>query len=309
MKKIKRIGTIFACFAIAIVSAFSFVGCTKQEVKESTEAAIESATSILPVEYSKSLAQGVLANAFATSINEKAIKCDYLMESYSFAGFKADPDLSSSSIYLDENGKITEKMDMKSNGQNVMTAYAISVKQEDNSYKYYSLQNSGSSKKYCEIERNKYGGFGVQNNTSIASVYGGKMHLSGLVITSQDDGQVAVESMLDHVIGGRYFNGKTYISACFNYSDAWGSQYSEKKGFNVEYVIEDNKITSIRILLIHETYSKGTDGIANTADDVLDGKWNIVETFQYEYASYVIEDAPTSIDGYTFSEFAASSII
>ena len=231
------------------------------------------------------------------------------METYSFAGFKADPDISYSSVYIDEDGKITEKTEMKSSGETFGIAYSISIQQEDDSYKYYSLQEFGSRKTYNEIKRNTYGSFGEKNNSSSASVLGGKMNLSGLIIKSTDDGQVEVESMFDYVIGGRYFNGKTYINASFDYSGAWGSEFSEKRVFDVEYVIENSKISSIRILQRAETYSKGADGIGNTEDDVFDAKWNVVETFSYEYTKQTIEDAPTSIDGYEYNELATSTII
>lgn len=305
MKNLKRIFAMFACVAIVLVSSLNLTACSKEEIAENTETIIDTTTSILPVEYSKSLAEGILANACATSISAKSIKSDYLMESYSFAGFKADQDIYASAVYLDVNGKITERMDIGYLGQVAYTAYAISVKQANDSYKYYSLVHLGTDKIYSEITGNSYGSLTAQNNTSKASVYGGKMNLTGLIITSQDDGQIAsVESMLDHVIGGRYFNGKTYINASYDYAGAWGSQFSEKKSFDVEYVIEEGRITSIRILSKVETYGKGEDGISNTEDDVKNGTWNVVETFKYDYSGHVINDAPTSINGYVLNSNA-----
>ena len=61
-------------------------------------------------------------------------------------------------------------------------------------------------------------------------------------------------------------------------------------------------------LIRFETYSKGQDGVANTADDVLNAKWNVVETFNYEYTNQTEIYAPTSIDGYEYNEASAIAI-
>lgn len=302
----KKILTFCLVLLLCMFPTTMLSGC---DVTQNTKDAIDTTTSILPYEFSQSLAQGILANACAFSTNEKSIKSDYLKQTYTFAGFKADSDVSATSVYLDQNGNITEKMEMSMMGLVYLKAYSISVQQSDKSYKYYSLLESGEIKLYKEIARNTYGQYGVKNDTSYSSVYGGKMNLSGLIITSQDDGQVRVESMLDHVIGGRYFEGKTYINAHYEYSGAWGSEFSEKKGFDVEYVIANNKIYSITILQRHKSYSKGEDGISNTEDDVFDAQWNIVETFVYNYEKQSILDVPTSIDGYEYGEWATSTII
>ena len=92
---------------------------------------------------------------------------------------------------------------------------------------------------------------------------------------------------------------KTYISAELKYSDAWGNQAVENKTFNAEYIIENGKISNVRILMNYKQIDNGNDETINTADDEFVSEQNIVTSIAYTYGGQSIDDAPTSLSGYT----------
>ena len=284
------------CCSIMALSGGLLTGCSAEETKEQTEAVIDATTSIIPVAYTKELAQGILANALAASLKETNVKSDYTQKVYTFGGINVEPsnNYTVSTVYIEDGEKITEKTVIAGLGGESIEAYAITIMQQDGSPKYYSLYMG----KYEEIKQNIYGSFGHQNNSSVGSMYS-RFYLTGGEVVASDDGHVLTVSLANNVIGGRYFDGKTYINAKFDYSGDWGSNYSEKKILNAEYVIEDGRVTSVRILTDYKNYFAGDDATPNTEDDELCSAHSCVVSISYTYGGQVIDNAPTSLDGYT----------
>lgn len=84
MKKISKILSLFMCFAVVICLSFGLVGCDKEELKENaetvTETTIETATSIIPVEFTKETAKGIYTTALQNFLASKTYKIDYVGE-------------------------------------------------------------------------------------------------------------------------------------------------------------------------------------------------------------------------------------
>ena len=125
--------------AIAVSSVGLLTACSQGEVTETTETIIDTTTSIIPVEYSKELAQGILSSAVANSLKETNVKSTYNEDVYNFAGIDVDANLIATTIYVQEGDKITEMFTLgDTSNPNMMKGYTISLAQ-NNSYKYYSL--------------------------------------------------------------------------------------------------------------------------------------------------------------------------
>ena len=94
--------------AISLSSVGALTGCTQGEVTETTETIIDTTTSIIPVEYSRELAQGILSSAVANSLKETNVKSTYNEDVYNVAGIDVDANLIATTIYVQEGDKITE---------------------------------------------------------------------------------------------------------------------------------------------------------------------------------------------------------
>ena len=284
--------------AIAVSSVGVLTACTKDEVTDTTETIIDTTTSIIPVEYSRELAQGILSSSVANSLKETNVKSTYNEDVYNFAGIDVDMNLVATTIYVQQGDKITETFTLgDASNPNMMKGYTISIP-ETNTHKYYSLLED--AKIYDEVESNKYYAVGYDSNSSYASIYG-RLYLSGAVVVGQDDGAYATKSLLNNVIGGRYFNGNTYISSRLEYDLVWSSEITQYRTVTAEYIIKDEKISSVRIL--------NNLKAVNTDDGTLISEYNAITTIVYTYGGQTITDAPTSLNGYTQNDNAVVKII
>jgi len=285
--------------ALMTSSVGVLTACNQSEVKDTTETVIDTTTSKIPVEYSKELSEGILASSVANSLKETNIKSVYTEDAYNFGGIDVDSNIVGTTIYIQEGDKITEMFSLGGVEQpDMMKGYTISVAQNNGTYKYYSLFTE--PKIYDEIESNKYYAVGYESNTSFASIYG-RMYLSGSLFVGQDDGSYATKSLLNNVIGGRYFNGKTYISAKLEYSLEWSNEIEQVRTIFAEYTIEDGKISSVRILNNLKTI--------NSIDETVISEYNAITTIVYTYGGQTIEGAPTNLDGYTQNSDAVAKLI
>ena len=149
---------------------------------------------------------------------------------------------------------------------------------------------------------------GHESNSSYASLFG-RLYLSGVVVSGSDDGHFRTASLLNEVIGGRYYNGKTYISATVSTSLKWSNTYFQKRKFSAEYEIVDGKISNIRILMNIKTVDTGDDELIDTSDDKIKSEYNSVTTLTYTYGGQVVEGVPSDTAGYTQSTNASIKLL
>ena len=59
----------------------------------------------------------------------------------------------------------------------------------------------------------------------------------------------------------------------------------------------------------YKKFTAGNDSISNTADDELSSEQNVVTSVVYTYGEQSIDDAPTSLTGYTESDYITARLL
>lgn len=163
------------CFVLVTCAALTFVGCSKKDVEEGTEAAIETATSIIPVEYTKETAQGILMSAYQKLMSTEKVN---------MKGTMRDIEKGAYSEYKQE-----ETVVYKNNSRYV---YAV-----DGSDKF--VIGKYEDKNYC---------LNVTNKTAQSYDVSG----NAVPVGVNYDIFANFSQVFSSVVSGRYYDGVTYIN-------------------------------------------------------------------------------------------------
>lgn len=172
------------CFVLVTCAALTFVGCSKKDVEEGTEAAIETATSIIPVEYTKETAQGILMTAYQKLMS-------------------------------------TEKVNMKGMCKTIHNGIYTETKQEEtvvykNNSRYFYVDGGGNYKYIVGKYEDKNYCLNVTNKTaqSYAETVGDDIEgaVGAVPAGVKADVMASFSKIFSDVVSGRYYDGVTYIN-------------------------------------------------------------------------------------------------
>ena len=221
MKKFKKLIISVFAFVLCFSCIFSLCACDVAEIKENTAAAVESATNVLPVEYSKELSANILQAALAET-NLSSYKVEIEINDFINGSFIDATKKSNATVIQYEN--LTEY-------------FAGSVDywiKNSNDIKYYEeftavkkLKDNDGNSQYYLIKSYKTEG----ENPSYLKTY----------VEGTPMGTADMSALLPYVTGGMCLNGISYINcfASFKWSeDDIGGEYYQVK-------IKDGKIINI----------------------------------------------------------------
>lgn len=183
------------CFVIIACATLTFAGCSTKEVEENTKTAIEATTSIIPVEYSKETAQGILMAAYQKLLSAEKVNMKGVIKGI-------------------ENGVYSEyKQDETVVYKNNSRYFYVDAGDDDK-----FVVGKYKDKDYClDVKNKKAEWYVASSSTDIPS------GVNYDVISS-------FVTVFGEVVSGRYFNGVTYINLEFaDPSMAWVSGYAEIK--------------------------------------------------------------------------------
>ena len=217
----KKLSKIFVCIALALGLTFGLTACSVGEVEENTKTAVETTTSIVPVEFSQATAEGIFHNALYEVLSSE--RAELKVNFSSTEGAASYSETSFHQKVMIKNGKryvlLTDVLG------NTKTEYVIGT------YGDRQLLLNLSTKKYTDITPTP-GGEGLES--VVTPLIARLDMLTGLVKT-----------LSDKVVSGRYFDGATYINL------------KGEEGLYGEAKIVDGRIVSIETFMIDSGEASG----------------------------------------------------
>lgn len=251
----KKLSKIFLCIALVFCTTFGLTACSVGEVEENTRKAVETTTSIIPVEYSKETAEGVfnaaLYKMYATE------KVDVKLNTIEMDGVNYIEEVMNQR-FLIKDGKryICYLAEDYSNAS--FATLVIGLYGEDNK-KYFI---DGETKKYAEVPV-----FNGDEDPLDPDVIIAKDAAEDLAEMLEALDVVSSLSILsDYIVSGRYFDGATYI----NVDDGMGNKI-EIKIVNGEFVSMNQIVYEDYILTATYTFTYGDDVDVSMIPTTLDG--------------------------------------
>lgn len=241
----KKLSKLFACIGLALCLTFGLTACTPGEVEENTRTAVETTTSIIPVEYTKETAEGVLNNALYNLFS--AEKVDVSLKQIEMDGVRYSEGVMNQKVLI-KNGKRYIAFDTSDYYTNASWGgLVVGIYGADNKKFIVDVD----SKRYAEIP-NLEEGEEPENPEEETVVELGAM-LANMIESLDIISHIAVLS--EYVVSGRYFDGATYIN--IKYTEATVCS-------NLEIKIVDGKIVSISAFVTedYEVVSWGTYSFA-----------------------------------------------
>ena len=221
MKKIKKLITILSCFAMILVSSVAFTGCDIGEIKEntkvSTETAIETSSSIIPVELSKATAQSIFTGAIENMI---------ITEKFGYSGF------------------------MKNYGESISNVNAVGVLDENGLRYVYAHGDDESNARAFGYYDGNYCTLNIKQKT-----YRTGINEQFLIIGANLDQVVGL--MVPNITAGRYYDGHFYISAQIQDNDETifiEALVKDDKFIKLHYLVNcnDKNIQSMQLNFTYE---------------------------------------------------------
>ena len=266
MKKIKKILSVLACCVMIMVSCFSLTACSEEEIKEKTENAtettIETATSIIPVEFGRETAMGMLTAAYRNFI---------AAESYELTG---ESYTSYGNAKFTEIGLLNSKSDRFI--YEALTGAEAGDSTEETIKGKYQISEGNAKLLKLNLKNKKY--------TEISNGYFGNKSPSGILTDAFIDS-------LEFVTSARYYQGQYYVTAVkeTEHKEPGGGESLQLKTIYVyEYVIEDNMIVGGSITKLKESSSNSEE---------LDFDESM--SFEVFYSNVDTSMIVTTLDGFT----------
>lgn len=220
MKKLKNVLKGCLCLVLAGVATIGFVACDAKETAETTETIIQTSTSIIPVEYSKETAMGIVFSAYQKLILSEKSSVEY--EEYT---------LDDNQFAQGMSGKQTTLFKGKDRYTYIATEGMDTFAYGKYDDKNYLLNITKNTKKELTATATT----GTESGPEVGAVPAG----------STIDLYDIVYQVLSFVTAGRYYDGVTYVNGY--YDDGEGNIT------NIEVRIVDDLIADIRAVSHSDT--------------------------------------------------------
>ena len=260
----KKLSKIFLCIALVFCTTFGLTACSVGEVEENTRKAVETTTSIIPVEYTKETAEGIFNNALYNLFKADKVGVEYTLEL--MHGVRYEKGTMTQKVLIQDGKRyIAFEAENYTIGNESFDSMVIGMYSEDNTKMIIDLE----SKKYIEVANDVVGEEDDEPGTapivSLDRVFADALERLDIIS--------AMGVLSENVVSGRYFDSATYI----NMKADDGSDIS-----NVEVKIVDGKIVSIS---------------AFVTDDYVVSGW---ATYTFTYGDEVdVSTIPTTLEGLT----------
>lgn len=184
----KKLSKVFVCIALALGLTFGLTACSVGEVEENTKTAVETTTSIIPVEYTQATAEGIFHNALYEVLSSDKVELNVEFEeiegaaSYNKIGFHQKVMIKDGKRYV----LLTDVLGAST------TEYVVGT------YGNRQYLLNLDTKKYTDITP-------TQSEPGLETVV-------PPIIARLDMLTSLVKELSDKVVSGRYFDGATYIN-------------------------------------------------------------------------------------------------
>lgn len=237
----KKILKLCLCFVFAFGATFGLVACDKDEVKENveigTEATIETATSIIPVEYNKDTAEGIMKNSLQNLLSSNKVEISS-KESYLEDGIYSEATYEQKTMIKD--GKRYTYFNFSGYDKAVLGMY-------DDKLIALDLQNK-TYKDVTPVEPDPNPSGDPESEIAVVTPLVAKLDL----ITS-------LVKLSDNVVSGRYFDGTTYINIKVVETDCVT---------NVEVKIVDGNIIGFETIIVDKEGTGWSDVVVKCGETV-----------------------------------------
>ena len=211
----KKLAKLLSCLVLSIMVPFCLVGCDAGDVEEGTKTAIETTTSIIPVEFTKGTAEGIFNNALYALLSSEKVQVKVKTSTTEDGVYS---EISHQQKVLIQNGK--------------RYVYLGSV--YGSLPERYVLGTYNDKQMLINLDTKKYKDVTVSDDPG--SDPGGQVATVLTQIIAQMDIISTIPMFANFVVSGRYFNGVTYITIKYESSGDIS---------NIEAEIIDGKIVSM----------------------------------------------------------------